>query len=595
MSHAHGHLDDHESKDELDLLRHSTAHVLATAVTELWPGTKYAIGPPIENGFYYDFDSQHVFTPDDFKEIEKKMRSIVGRNLPFKQERQSKPEAIETFRKLGQDYKVELIEDRVADGEEVSLYRTGDGFLDLCRGPHLPAAGAIKAFKLLRVAGAYWKGDEHNRQLQRIYGTAWPSQKEQDDYLEMLAEAERRDHKKLGRELKLFTINELSGAGLPLWLPHGATVRREIERWVVDEELKRGYQHVVTPNLARLELYEKSGHWQLYHESMYPPMTFEDGEQLELRAMNCPHHILVYQSEMRSYRDLPLRIAEVGMNYRYERSGTLQGMNRVRAFALNDAHIFCTAEQVESEVRASIELALHFSEVLGIDDFWYRLSTRDDVKDKWVGSQEEWETAQTALAAALTSLGQEYRLGPGEAAFYGPKIDFQVRDALRREFTNSTVQVDFQLPQKFDLEYVAADGSRQRPVMVHRGAAGSMERLFAYLIERWAGAFPTWMAPVQVVVIPITDEHNAYAAQVAERLRRDNVRVELDDGSDHMKKKIRNAQRMKVPYMAVIGSREVESNQVNVRDRAGAETPEPLEDFASRLALEIAGKRRPDR
>jgi threonyl-tRNA synthetase len=596
MSHdADGHVDEHESRDELDLLRHSTAHVLAAAVTELWPGTKYAIGPPIENGFYYDFDSPHVFTPDDFKEIEKKMRSIIGRNLPFTQERKPKPEALDTFRRLGQDYKVELIEDRVADDEQVSLYRTGEDFLDLCRGPHVPSAGSIKAFKLLRVAGAYWKGDEHNRQLQRIYGTAWPSQKEQDEYLEMLAEAERRDHKKLGRELKLFTINELSGAGLPLWLPNGATVRREIERWVVDEELKRGYQHVITPNLARLELFIKSGHWERYRESMYPPMVFEDGEQLELRAMNCPHHILVYQSELRSYRDLPLRIAEVGMNYRYERSGTLQGMNRVRAFALNDAHIFCSQEQVEGEVKASIELALYFSEVLGIDDFWYRLSTRDNLKDKWVGSLEEWETAEEDLASALESLGQEYRLGPGEAAFYGPKIDFQVRDALRREFTNSTVQVDFQLPQLFDLEYVGEDGSRKRPVMVHRGAAGSMERLFAYLIERWAGAFPTWLAPVQVVVIPITDEQNEYAHSVAARLRSENVRVAVDDESERMQKKVREAKKMKVPYLAIVGAREAESGQVNIRNRADEEGPEALVDFAARITAEIAEKRRPDR
>ena len=596
MSHEREHLDEHESKDELDLLRHSTAHVLAAAVSELWPGTRYAIGPPIENGFYYDFDSEHVFTPDDFKEIEKKMRSIVGRNLPFKQERQSKPAAIETFRKLGQDYKVELIEDRVAEGEEVSLYRTGDDFLDLCRGPHVPGAGAIKAFKLLRVAGAYWKGDEHNRQLQRIYGTAWPSQKEQDEYLEMLAEAERRDHKRLGKELKLFASDDRTGAGLPLWLPYGATVRREIERWIVDEELRRGYSHVLTPNLAKLDLYQQSGHWQLYHESMYPPMTFEEsGETLELRPMNCPHHILVYTSEMRSYRDLPLRIAEVGMNYRYERSGTLQGMNRVRAFALNDAHIFCTPEQLEGEVKASIELALYFSEVLGIDDFWYRLSTRDDVKDKWVGELSEWEAAQSALAAALESLDLIYRLGPGEAAFYGPKIDFQVRDALRREFTNSTVQVDFQLPRLFDLEYVAEDGSRKRPVMVHRGAAGSMERLFAYLIERWAGAFPTWMAPVQVVVIPITDEQNVYAKGVAERLRRANVRVEVDDDSERMQKKVREAKKMKVPYLAIVGPSEVESGQVNIRNRAEEQTAEALEDFVSRLVVEIAEKRRPDR
>ena len=591
-----GHIDDHESKDELDLLRHSTAHVLAAAVTELWPGTKYAIGPPIENGFYYDFDSEHQFTPEDFKEIEKRMRSIVGRNLPFKQEHQSKADAVATFKRLGQDYKVELIEDRVADGDQVSLYRTGEEFLDLCRGPHVPGAGAIKAFKLLRVAGAYWKGDEHNRQLQRIYGTAWPSQKEQDEYVEMLAEAERRDHKKLGKELKLFLSDDRSGAGLPLWLPNGATVRREIERWVVDEELTRGYQHVLTPNLAHLDLYKQSGHWQRYRESMYPPMLFEEsGEELELRPMNCPHHILVYQSELRSYRDLPLRIAEVGMNYRYERSGTLQGMNRVRAFALNDAHIFCTPEQVEPEVRGCIELSLHFSEVLGIDDFWYRLSTRDDVKDKWIGTAEEWANAQQALATALESMGREYRLGPGEAAFYGPKIDFQVRDAMRREFTNSTVQVDFELPQLFDLEYVAEDGSRKRPVMVHRGAAGSMERLFAYLIERWAGAFPTWLAPTQVVVIPITEAQNAYAASVVERLRAGKVRALADTGEDRMQKKIREWKRMKVPYLLIVGAKEAEAGQVNVRDRQDKETPESVEDFASRLQAEIAEKRRPDR
>jgi threonyl-tRNA synthetase len=580
--------------DPLNMLRHSTAHVLAAAVTDLFPGTKYGTGPFLENEFYYDFDSPHQFTPEDFKAIEKKMRSIVGRKIPFEHVELPKPEAIANFQKLDQPYKIELIERHYPNGGDVSLYRTGD-FLDLCLGPHVKDAGEIKAFKLTRLSGAYWDANEKNTQMQRIYGTAWPSQKEQDEYLEMLAEAERRDHKKLGRELKLFTINELSGAGLPLWLPHGATVRREIERWVVDEELKRGYQHVITPNLARLELYQRSGHWAKYHESMYPPMTFEDGEQLELRPMNCPHHILVYESDLRSYRDLPLRIAEVGMNYRYERSGTLQGMNRVRAFALNDAHIFCTPEQVEAEVRSSIELSLYFSEVLGIDDFWYRLSTRDDVKDKWVGSLEQWSAAQTALSSALESLGLEYRLGPGEAAFYGPKIDFQVRDALRREFTNSTVQVDFELPQLFDLEYVAEDGSRKRPVMVHRGAAGSMERLFAYLIERWAGAFPTWMAPVQVVVVPITDNQNEYAGKVAERLRRDNIRVEVDAQSERMQKKVRDAKRMKVPYIAVVGQNEVESGQVNVRDRGDKETPEALEDFAARLVAEIAEKRRPDR
>ena len=585
-----------EQPDELYVLRHSTAHVLATAVTELWPDAKYAIGPPVEDGFYYDFDLQHTIVPEDFKEIEKRMRSIIGRNLPFTHEYLPKAQALETFRALNQDYKVELIETRAPDGEPVSLYRTGERFLDFCRGPHLPGAGAIRAFKLMRVSGAYWHGDEKNPMLQRIYGTAWPTQKGLDEYLEFLAEADKRDHKKLGRELKLFHIDERSGAGLPLWLPNGATVRREIERWIVDEELARGYSHVRTPNIARLDLYIQSGHWDLYKDSMYPPMTFEDtGETLELRPMNCPSHIMVYQSELRSYRDLPLRIAEVGDNHRYEKSGTLQGMNRVRAFALNDAHIFCTPEQLEDEVREAIKLSLYFSEVLGIDDFWYRLSVRDELKDKWVGSSEQWDQAQSALSNALEALDQTYRLGPGEAAFYGPKIDFQVRDALRREFTNSTVQVDFQLPEKFGLEYVAEDGTRKRPVMVHRGAAGAMERLFAYLIERWAGAFPTWMAPVQAVVIPITDEQIPFANTVAETLRTSRVRVSVDGRGERMQKKIREAQRQKVPYMLIVGAREAESGHVNVRNRAGEELDESLDSFSTRLTREITERHRPDR
>ena len=588
MSHAA----DHESKEPLDVLRHSAAHVLAAAVTELFPGAKYAIGPAIENGFYYDFDLDRPLTQEDLPAIEKKMRSIIGRKLPFRQELDEKAEAIAKFEALGQPYKVELIQERVPDGEKVSLYWTGE-FLDLCRGPHVPDAGEIKAFKLTRLAGAYWKGDEHNRQLQRVYGTAWPSQKDLDEYLEFLAEAEKRDHKRLGRELKLFLSDERTGAGLPIWLPDGATVRREIERWIIDEELARGYKHVRTPDVARLELFQKSGHWERYHDSMYPPMRFEDSEEvLELRPMNCPHHILVYQSELHSYRDLPLRIAEIGNNWRFEKSGELQGLNRVRAFALNDAHIFCTPEQLESEVKGSLELAMYFSGVLGIDEYWYRLSVRDDAKDKWIGREEQWAAAQAALAAALESLDQTYRLGPGEAAFYGPKIDFQVRDAMRREFTNSTVQVDFQLPELFDLEYVAEDGSRQRPVMVHRGAAGAMERLFAYLIERYAGAFPLWLAPVQTVVLPITDEQAQYAGQVAARLATAKLRVEVDSRSERINRKIRDAQARKVPYMAVVGAREAEAGHVNVRDRAGAQSDEEVDAFAQRLVEEVASKRR---
>jgi threonyl-tRNA synthetase len=582
---------DHESTgDALHTLRHSTAHLLAAAVVELYPDAKYGIGPPVEDGFYYDFAFSKSISESDLPAIESRMRRLVHEDRPFVQEMLTRAEAVAEFTKRGQDYKLELIKDKV-EGDEVSVYHTGD-FLDLCRGPHVASTRDLKAFKLLRVAGAYWRGDEKKPQLTRIYGTSWPSPRELDDYMKFLEEAEKRDHKKIGKELKLFAVDERVGAGLPLWLPNGATVRRELERFIVDEELARGYLHVRTPDVARLDLYRQSGHAQLYAENMYPPMKFEDGEELELRPVNCPHHIVIYQNELRSYRDLPMRIAEIGNNWRYERSGTLIGLNRVRAFALNDAHIFCTPDQLMQEIKGSIDLALYFSEVLGIDEFSYRLSGRDDVKDKWLGTDEQWQRAQAALSEALESMGQTYQLGVGEAAFYGPKIDFQVRDAHRREFTNSTVQVDFQLPERFDLEYVAEDGSRQRPVMVHRGAAGSMERLFSYLIERYVGAFPTWLHPVQVVVIPITDAQGEYAKTVAAKLRGRRLRVELDARPERMQRKIRDAQAQKVPYMAILGQREAESDHVNVRDRAGKQTDEPLEEFAQRVAEEVAERRR---
>jgi len=582
---------EHESsEDALHILRHSTAHLLAAAVTELYPEARYGIGPPVEDGFYYDFAFLQPISESDLPAIESRMRRIAQEARPFVQETLTRAQAIEEFTKRHQDYKLELIADKV-EGDEVSVYRTGD-FLDLCRGPHVASTKDIKAFKLLRVAGAYWRGDEKKPQLTRIYGTSWPSPRELDEYLKFLEEAERRDHKRIGRELKLFTVDERVGAGLPLWLPAGATIRRELERFIVDEELARGYLHVRTPDVARLDLYRTSGHAQLYKENMYPPMEFEDGEELELRPVNCPHHIVVYQSDLRSYRELPMRIAEIGNNWRYERSGTLIGLNRVRAFALNDAHIFCTEEQLMDEVKAAIELALYFSDVLGIDEFSYRLSTRDDVKDKWLGAEAQWQRAQDALAEALTSMGQTFSIGAGEAAFYGPKIDFQVRDAHRREFTNSTVQIDFQLPERFELEYVAEDGSRQRPVMVHRGAAGSMERLFSYLIERYAGAFPTWLHPVQVVVITITDAQLDYGRRVVAALRAKKLRVEVDARPERMQRKIRDAQGQKVPYMAIVGGREAETEHVNVRDRSGGQTDESLDDFAQRVSLEVAEKRR---
>ena len=585
------HYGDHEATDDpLQTLRHSTAHLLAAAVTELYTDAKYGIGPPVEDGFYYDFQFGKPISESDLPAIESRMRRLAQADIPFVKEVVSRDDAIEEFRKRGQDFKLELIADKV-EGDEVSLYRTGD-FLDLCRGPHVRSTKELKAFKLLRVAGAYWRGDEKKPQLTRIYGTAWMTQRELDDYMKFLEEAEKRDHKKLGKELKIFALDERVGLGQVIWLPNGATIRRELERWIVDEELRRGYQHVITPHLAKLDLYKQSGHWQLYHDTMYPPIHFEDGEELELRPMNCPHHIIVYGQELHSYRDLPVRIAELGQNYRLEKSGELMGMIRVRSFNLNDAHIFCTPDQVISEVRGAIELANHFMSVLGVKDYSYRLSVRDDVKTKWSGTDEEWETAEAMLKEALESLDLPYKIGVGDAAFYGPKIDFQVRDAHRREFTNNTVQVDYQLPKKFELEYVAVDGSRQRPVLVHRGAFGAFERMTAYLIEQYAGAFPTWLHPVQVVVIPITDAQHDYAHLVAERLRGLRLRVEVDDRSEKMQRKIRDWQAQKVPYMAIVGPLEVEAEHVNIRDRGGKQVDSTLESFASMVATEVAERRR---
>ncbi len=582
--------DHEESDDPLHVMRHSTAHLLAAAVTQLYPEAKYGIGPPVQDGFYYDFDFGKSISESDLAAIESRMRRIAQEDRPFEHETLTREQAIQEFTGRGQDYKLELIADKV-EGDDVSVYRTGE-FLDLCRGPHVRSTRNLKAFKLLRVAGAYWRGDEKKPQLTRIYGTAWPTQQQLDEYLRFLEEAEKRDHKKLGKDLKLFALDERLGLGQVVWLPDGATIRRELERWIVDEELRRGYRHVITPHLAKLDLYRKSGHWELFHDTMYPPMRFEDGEELELRPMNCPHHIVVYSHDMYSYRDLPVRIAELGQNYRLEKSGELMGMVRVRSFNLNDAHIFCTPEQVVGEVRGAIELANHFMSVLGVEDYTYRLSVRDTVKTKWAGTDEEWESAEAALKEALESLNLPYRLGVGEAAFYGPKIDFQVRDAHRREFTNNTVQVDYQLPKKFGLEYVAEDGSRQRPVMVHRGAFGAFERMTAYLIEHYAGAFPTWLHPTQVVVIPITDAQKEYAVRVADRLKSLRLRVEVDDRSERMQRKIRDAQARKVPYMAIVGAREAETEHVNVRDRSGSQVDTPLESFAQMVVTEVAERRR---
>jgi threonyl-tRNA synthetase len=577
-----------EAPDPLYVLRHSSAHLLAAAVTELWPGTKYAIGPPVENGFYYDFELAQPLSKADLPKIEARMAEIVARDVPFEQVMLPRSEAAARFRELGQDYKLEILENEAAGDEVVSCYTTGS-FLDLCRGPHVASTGEIKAFKLLKLAGAYWRGDEHNRQLTRVYGTAWLTKRELDEHLTALEEAEQRDHKRLGKELKIFALDERTGIGNVLWLPNGATIRRELERWIVDEQLARGYQHVVTPVVAKLDLYRESGHWERYHDTMYPPMQTEDGVELELRPMNCPHHILVYQTEPRSYRQLPLRLGEVGNNYRWEKSGELMGMIRVRSFALSDAHIFCTSEQLHDEIVGVLQLNRHLMRTLGVNDYTFRLSLRDRDKSKYVGGDEQWANAEAALTQALESIGEGFVLGKGDAAFYGPKIDFQVRDAQRREFTNNTVQVDFQLPERFDLEYVAADGARRRPVMVHCGQ-GAMERLIAFLIEHYAGAFPTWLAPEQVAVLPITDAQLEYARCVAERLRALRIRVELDSRPERVGKKIAEARARRVPYMAVVGGREEEAGTVQVRNRAGEQSSEALDEFARRVAAEIADR-----
>ncbi len=588
-------MDDHAVHEDdakpLNKLRHSSAHVLAAAVTELFPGVKCAFGPWVENGFYYDFEFPLPVGEGELPRIQKRMYELINRRIPFEPVRLPREEAIARFRELGQDYKLDVIENEARGDQVISCYRTGD-YLDVCRGPHVADAGEIRGLKLLRVAGAYWRADEKNTQLTRIYGTAWPSPEELEDYLRALREAEQRDHKKLGPQLGIYKLDPRAGLGNVLWLPNGATIRRELERWIVDEELDRGYQHVVTPVVGNLDLYRQSGHLERYADSMFPPMRTEDGGELQLRPMNCPHHILVYESEPRSYRDLPFRVAEIGGNYRWEKSGELMGMIRVRSFALNDAHIFCTPEQLPGEIADVIRLARHFMAVLGVTDYRYRLSVRDRESAKYAGGDEEWASAERALAGALESLDEVYELGRGDAAFYGPKIDFQVRDAQRREFTNSTVQVDFQMPERFGLEYTAADGSKQRPVMVHRGAFGAMERMVAYLIEQYAGAFPTWLHPVQVAVLPISEASAGYAREVVARLRIARVRVLLDDGPDRIGRKIRDLQRQRVPYMAVVGEREAESGEVSVRNRAGDQREEGLEDFLGRLLVEIAERRR---
>jgi len=558
---------------------------MAAAVLDLFPGTAIGIGPATDEGFYYDFDFRNGSRPveADLRRIEARMREIVRAAPAFVKEEVPKATAVELFRKFDQPYKVQLVEEKVTE-PSARLYRTGD-FVDLCLGPHLHDAGQLGAFRLLSLAGAYWKGSEKNPMLTRIYGTAFPTEAELEAHLKRLEEAAQRDHRKIGKELDLFMIDDMAGRGLPLWLPKGATVRRLLEEYIVRKELRAGYQHVRTPDIARLDLYKQSGHWARYREAMYPPSKIED-EEWQLRPMNCPHHIRIFQRRAYSYRDLPVRLAELGTVYRYEKSGEVSGLIRVRAFTINDAHIFCRADQVTQEFDAVVRLILEVYQALGVTDFYFRLSLRDQTSDKWMGDPAVWEMAQEAARAALRAGGHKFVEAPGEAAFYGPKLDVQIKDAIGREFSLSTNQIDFLMPEAFGLEYTDADQTQKRPVMIHRAPIGSFERFMAYMIELYAGAFPLWLAPVQVVFIPIADRHLAGVEAIAARFRDQDVRVEVDSRSERMQAKIRDAQLQKVPYMAVVGDRELESGQVNVRTRDGGQEALAVEAFLDRLRRE---------
>ncbi|MDW8319977.1 MAG: threonine--tRNA ligase [Armatimonadota bacterium] len=577
-----------QAMTDLETLRHSTAHLMAQAVLELFPGTKLAIGPPVEDGFYYDVDPPRPITGDDLPRIEERMREIAQRDLPIERIELPRIEALKLVRELGQDYKVEIIEE-IPDEETISFYRQGD-FIDLCRGPHVERTGQIKHFKLLSIAGAYWRGDARNKMLTRLYGTAWFTEEELQDYLRRMEEAKRRDHRKLGRELGIFLITPEVGSGLPLWLPKGAILRDTLETFLKKEQLKRGYLPVVTPHIGKLDLYKTSGHWYKYQESMFHPIQVEDEEYM-LKPMNCPHHIQIYKSETRSYRDLPLRLAEFGTVYRYEQSGELGGLTRVRGFTVDDSHIFVTPEQLEDEFKNVVELVLYVFERLGLEEYRARVGLRDPKSDKYVGSDEAWEQAQSAILQAVEHMGIQYTVAEGEAAFYGPKLDFLAKDCLGRMWQLGTVQVDYTLPERFDLEYIGPDGRPHRPVMIHRAPFGSLERLIGILIEHYGGAFPLWLAPVQVVVLPIADRHVPYAQQIRQRLEEEGFRAEIDARNEKTGFKVREAELQKIPYMLVVGDRDMQNGTVSVRKRsAGDQGAVSLDAFIARLREEMGGR-----
>ncbi|SFS72144.1 threonine--tRNA ligase [Marininema halotolerans] len=579
-------LDDPEG---LEVYRHSAAHLMAQAIKRLYPEVKLGIGPVIEHGFYYDVDLPESITAEDLPKIEKEMEKVVKENLPVTRQVVSREEALRIYEEVGDHLKLELIRE-LPEGETITIYHQGE-FFDLCRGPHLASTGKLKAFKLLSVAGAYWRGDSDNQMLQRIYGTIWPKKSQLDEHLQRLEEAKERDHRKLGKELGIFTLSKEVGQGLPLWLPKGATIRRTIERYIVDLEERLGYEHVYTPHLASVELYKISGHWDHYHEDMYPPMQM-DNDELVLRPMNCPHHMMVFKNDLKSYRNLPIRIAELGMMHRYEMSGALSGLQRVRAMTLNDAHIFCRPDQIKGEFIRVVQLIEQVYKDFGIKDFWYRLSYRDPKdKKKYVDNDAMWEKSQLMLKEAMDELGVDYVEAEGEAAFYGPKLDVQVQTALGKDETLSTVQLDFHLPNQFKLEYIGEDGGRHRPVVIHRGIVGTMERFVAFLLEYYKGALPIWLSPVQAKVMTIADTYHDYASDVVDQLKAAGIRAELDARSEKIGYKIREAQLQKVPYMLVIGEKEQEQGAVAVRKRGvGDQGARPVAEVIAEMKQVINDK-----
>ena len=568
---------------------HTTSHIMAQAIKRLYGDVKLTIGPSIDNGFYYDFDTEKHFSEEDFEKIEEEMKKIIKEDLPIERYSLSREEAIKFMKENDEPYKVELIEE-LPEGEEISFYKQGE-FVDLCAGPHLMSTGKVKVVKLLSASGAYWRGNENNKMLQRVYGISFPKKLQLEDYLNLLQEAKERDHRKIGKELDLFMTHELVGSGLPMYLPDGATIRRILERYIQDKEIELGYKHVYTPSLANVELYKTSGHWDHYKEDMFPVMKM-DNEEMVLRPMNCPHHMLIYKNKLHSYRDLPIRIGELAHDFRYEASGSVCGLERVREMCQNDAHLFVTPEQIQAEISEVVKLILAVYEDFGFENYSFRLSLRDkNDKHKYFDDDEMWESAESQLRDTLKALNLDFYEAEGEAAFYGPKLDVQIKSALGHDVTISTCQLDFLLPERFKLTYIGEDGKEHRPVVIHRAILGSSDRFMAFLIEETKGALPLWLAPTQAKILPISDAQLEYAREIEKEYRKAGIRIEVDDRNEKIGYKIREAQLQKIPYMLVVGDKEIEANAVAVRSRKEGDLGQVnKEEFLERMQEEIENK-----